>query len=517
MIAVEKDANDTARLAIAEGRDVGEAVRGRISKDRRTRVTEVVKDDTSGEGNAVEPYEPFPVNSLPEPIRSFVRQGAEALGCAPAFVALPLLAAAASAIGNTRRIELKRGWYEPAILWTAIVGDSGTLKSPALELALRSPRRLQSAAMKRYAEEMEAYNAELLQYELELAQCRRSKGKSDPPEKPKEPVAWRCICDDTTIEALAVLLQQNWRGLLMARDELAAWLGGFDRYAQSKGGEVPKWLEMHGGRSIMVDRKTGNPRTIYVPRAAVSVTGSIQPVTLQRALGRAHYENGLAARLLLACPPRRVKRWTEAEVNRLTEETVAGMFERLYSLEGIAGDNGDPEPGIVGLSPPAKAAWIDFYNEHAQEQVTLSGDVSAAWSKLEGYAARLTLVVHQVRWAADDATLANSDIADETSVATGVTLSRWFAQETRRVYVILNETPEGRKRRELVETIRRHGGKIKVRDLMRSSGAYKTSAMAEEALHALAQAGCGHWEDVPSGPEGGRPTRDFVLAETKRH
>ena len=151
---------------------------------------------------------------------------------------------------------------------------------------------------------MEAYNAEMLRYDIELATWKGAKGKGEPPEKPTEPVPWRCLCDDTTVEAVAVLLLQNWRGLLMARDELAAWLGGFDRYAQGKGGDVPKWLEMHGGRSIMVDRKTGDRKTIYVPRAAVSVTGGIQPATLQRALGRAYFENGLAARLLLACPPR---------------------------------------------------------------------------------------------------------------------------------------------------------------------------------------------------------------------
>jgi hypothetical protein len=71
---------------------------------------------------------------------------------------------------------------------------------------------------------------------------------------------------------------------------------------------------MFGGRSIMVDRKSGQSKTIYIQRAAVSVAGGIQPETLRRALGVEHWENGLAARLLLACPSRQAKRWTEAEV-----------------------------------------------------------------------------------------------------------------------------------------------------------------------------------------------------------
>jgi hypothetical protein len=71
----------------------------------------------------IEPYRPFPVDALPIPIATYVSQAATALGCDPAFVALPVLAVAASAIGNSRTISLKRTWQEPAILWTAIIGD----------------------------------------------------------------------------------------------------------------------------------------------------------------------------------------------------------------------------------------------------------------------------------------------------------------------------------------------------------------------------------------------------------
>src|SRR5206468_1703264 len=72
----------------------------------------------------MERFEPFPVDALPEPVRSFVAAGAKAIGCDPCYVALPLLTVLAAAIGNTRRLLLKLGWTVPAILWTAIVGES---------------------------------------------------------------------------------------------------------------------------------------------------------------------------------------------------------------------------------------------------------------------------------------------------------------------------------------------------------------------------------------------------------
>jgi hypothetical protein len=66
-------------------------------------------------------FRPFPLHALPAPIRGFVDAGARAIGCDPSYLALPLLTAIAAAIGNTRRLELKRGWSAPAILWGAIV------------------------------------------------------------------------------------------------------------------------------------------------------------------------------------------------------------------------------------------------------------------------------------------------------------------------------------------------------------------------------------------------------------
>src|SRR5690606_33410788 len=138
-------------------------------------------------------------------------------------------------------------------------------------------------------------------------------------------------------------------------------------------------------------------------------------------------------------------------------------------LRPTADDDGDAQPVIVPLSGDGKAAWVDFYNAHGQEQADLAGDLSAAWSKLEGYAARIALVVHLVRWAAGDSTLANADAVDTDSIAAGVKWSRWFGNEARRAYAILSESDEGRGRRRLVELIGRKGGSVTVRELQQTS------------------------------------------------
>lgn len=462
----------------------------------------------------IDQFRPFPTDALPEPVRGFVIAGAKALGCDESFLGVPMLSVLAAAIGNTRLIQLKRGWTEPAIIWTAIVGDSGTLKSPALELILKPTRDLQRKALAEYIERINVYRDDLLRYERDLAAWKRSKsGGDDPPEKPEEPIAERYWCDDQTTEALAVLLMNQPRGLLMARDELAGWLGGFDRYSKAPGGDVARWLEMFGGRSMVVDRKSANGQTLYVPRAAVSVCGGVQLEVLRRCLVQQYRDNGLAARLLPTCPPRKAKRWTDSDIDPERETAFQQTLNRLYSLQPATGDNGEPRPVTVGLTPDAKQAWVKFYNDHATAHAELSGDLSAAWSKLEGYAARFSLVIHYARWAATDREQETLDAVDRESIEAGIRLSRWFGHETRRIYSLLDECDESRERRHLVERIQRKGRPVTARDLMRSSRKWETATEAEAALNDLVTAKFGQWVDQPPSEKGGRPTRVFKLAE----
>ena len=92
---------------------------------------------------------------------------------------------------------------------------------------------------------------------------------------------------------------------------VAGWLGSFTRYKAQKGGtDLPNWLEMHRAGTVIVDRKTAERQTLFISRAAVSVTGGIQPGVLARALSPEFLDAGLAARLLMAMPPKLPKRWS---------------------------------------------------------------------------------------------------------------------------------------------------------------------------------------------------------------
>ena len=451
-------------------------------------------------------FQPFPIHALPEPIRSFIASAAHAIGCDASYIALPMLSALASAVGNTHRIELKQGWSEPAILWTAIIGESGSSKSPALELALRFVKARQSEAMKLHKAVEQQFEIDIAHHERELANWKKSKSNDAPPAKPDAPIAERFWIDDATTEGIAVLLSQHPRGLLLAKDELSGWFD-FDRYTQGKGGDAAKWLEMFGGRPMTVDRKS--TAALYVSRAAVSIAGGIQPKTLQRALGQEHKDNGLAARLLFAYPPRKPKRWSEEVVAWSTLAAVEAVFARLYALTFEVNFNGDEQPRLLTLAEDGKSVFVKFYNEHAREQVRLSDDEAAAWSKLEGYAPRFALVIHLARWAAQGGSLLP---VDAESMTAGVELARWFGHEAKRVYAILSESDEDRELRKLGEWINRNGGTATARELAKGNRAYRgDTEKADQALSDLASAGLGVWEEVAGGARGGRPTRRLRL------
>jgi hypothetical protein len=459
----------------------------------------------------LEPYRPFPLDTLAEPIRSYVSQAATALGCDPAFVALPALSVVSSAIGNSCVVRLKRTWHEPSVTWSAIVGDSGTLKSPAYQAAVAYLFSFQKRLMGEFKRKMAAYLEEVEAYKEKKKKAKED--DTDPSDPPEPPVLQRLICSDTTIEKLAEVLEDNPRGILVARDELSAWFGSFCRYKGKQGGtDLPNWLEMHRAGTILYDRKTGERRTVIVSRAAVSVTGGIQPGVLARVLTPEFLDAGLAARLLMAMPLKRPKQWTEMEIAEDVEKAYQKLLDGLIALEPDTEEK-EKVPHVLVLSSDAKRLWVAFYNEWGGEQATAEGELAAAFSKLEGYAARFALIHHVVSHVG----LASSAIRaiGVRSMEAGIALARWFAQETRRIYATLSESTEEREARRLVEFIQSRGGRITTRELQRSnSRKYPTADEAEAALEALVGEGLAHWPPQPTGTQGGRPARLLELCTT---
>lgn len=459
-------------------------------------------------------WRPFPVDSLPDPLRSFTRDCAKAIGSDASFVALPALAVAASCIGNNYRVILKRGWTEPAILWCCAVGESGTLKSPGFKAVLRRVREVQQKLIDEHRKAMEDHAGEVARHEVNEKKWKSAGCVGDGPVAPEAPPLRRLIVSDCTVESLAPILLANPRGVLLARDELAGWIGAFDRYAGGKGSDAPNWLSMYDGETVVVDRRSGVPPTIYIPSASVSVTGTIQPGTLARVFSAEQRDNGMLARVLLAMPPGKPARWSDAEVSEAVEKRFATMIDNLLSLAPGVDEEGRPRPRLIGLDTKAKDAFVAWHDRHAGDLAEQTGDLAAAFSKLKGACARLALIFHCCRVADGDATLADPARIDLASIESAIAIVEWFKDEARRIYAMLSEGDEGRKRRQLVEWIERKGGSVTVRDLTHGLRQFRGDADgARKVLDELADNGDGRWKQS-LGDKGGRPTERFHLVTT---
>ncbi len=461
---------------------------------------------------ALPDWKAFPVEALPSSIGDYVLAAARSIGCDPAAVALPLLAALASAIGNSYRVRVKSGWTEPAVLWTGVVAESGTGKTPAARAVMAPLEKREAEAARQYAAEFADYERQKMLYEKKWAAWKRgAKGQDgEPPEAPVKPVCARYIVSDITIEALACQLAENPRGLLVHRDELAAWIWGFSQYKQ-QGSDLPSWLSMHSAGPVRVDRKTGEQRHVFVSSAAVSVTGGIQPKALRRILSPGFFDCGLVARLLLVMPPRQPRAWREATVPEAVSRGVAAVFHNLVThLQPVTDEHGQSCPNEIPLSPEGKRVFAQFVNEHGREQYeSTAGDLASLWSKLESAGARLALIHHLVRFAAGEQF--NMDAIGPESVEAGVMLVRWFGAEARRLYRVLQETEAEQTQRELAELVARLGAEVSARDLMRANKSYTTAEAAEAALSDLAKHGFGGWHTLNTTDRGGRPTSFFRL------
>ena len=87
------------------------------------------------------PYVPPALDLLPTLLQDYVHAAAESLNVDVAFILLPLLSSLGAAVGHARSILLKHGFIQPPVIWTGIIGRSGSRKSPALEAGCIGKRR----------------------------------------------------------------------------------------------------------------------------------------------------------------------------------------------------------------------------------------------------------------------------------------------------------------------------------------------------------------------------------------
>jgi len=466
----------------------------------------------------IERFRPFPTEAMPEPARSYVEQAVASINLHTASIAMPLLAALASAIGNSRLVRIKSDWKEPCVLWSMLVARTGDAKSPGLDAAVGFLRSMDQCAI---AEWRRATR------EHQKNKKASKRAKQDAPDDDPPPPAKRCTLQDTTIEAAAAALEANPRGLLLERDELSGFFASFDAYRKGGAGKDRAfWIAAHGARPYVKDRST--QPLIAVERAAVSITGVIQPGVLQSATDKTDREAGLLARFLVSAPPSRKRPFSETEIDQSLIDAMKRVFDRLLSLS-LMPDGDTWTPIEVAMAPEARHAFIEWHNGvDAERFEEPDADIRALLSKAAGTLARLALVMELTAWAGGEpeaATGLAAAVAEAgpievslDAVQRAIAIMDWCNAEARRVYAMLGEQGPESRRREVVDLIEHliedPAQGISPNELRKRTRRFATSQEAEAALEALVESGAGEWTYAGGGAPG-RPTKRFRFIDRR--
>lgn len=395
----------------------------------------------------------FSVEAMPQACQRLIKEAAKAAETPPEFVALPMLVVLGSAIGNARRLEIKGGWSEGATIYGASIADPGAGKSPAQRHATKPAKETQARLRKEYRDRLEEYEYQMRKWKMESKQDEKDGVVPDDP--PKEPVMERTIVGDTTVEALAVILNNNPRGVFINNDELTGWVRGMDQYKGGKGSDRPFYLSAWSGETAQVVRK-GQAETTYVQRPFCSIYGSIQPAVLPDL--RDGREDGMLERFLFSYPDKVIGGWTDDEVSVKAERDYAHLYDALRDLEMVEDENGDPQPQLVKFTKDAKLLYAEQVNELRDELLSpgFPSILNNYWPKLKGYLARLSLILAMSRHVAGEGESADVEVGDLLKAST---LLGYFKSHAYRVFVSLHgDDLEERLSYDLACFLVKHGG-----------------------------------------------------------
>jgi hypothetical protein len=349
-------------------------------------------------GNGGRSAPAFPLSFLGSQWAELVERWARGASAPVDYVASTLLASAGALLANVRWPRAGASWTEPPLLWIGNVGSPSTGKSPAMSAVFHPVQHVEDRMAADFEQTVAAYEmqretakAQREAWEAEVKAAIRDGG--EPPLRPEsailpdEPVRPRVRVMDATVEKLGALSAALPRGLLLVRDELAGWLGAFDKYGGG-GSDRAFAIEMYGGRPYTIDRMK-NREPLHVRHLSIGVIGGIQPDKLAGLVDG--LDDGLPARFLWVWPDT-LPRFTLAR--DLADDSAAQeAFDRLANLTMGSDAHGNPEPIVIRLARDAEDILEEFSREMLSRAEDASGAFAGALGKVRGQALRLATIL----------------------------------------------------------------------------------------------------------------------------
>ncbi len=344
----------------------------------------------------------FPVDIFPDWIREFIEEHKRIKGFPEQYTAAGVLAALSLACGNNRYIE--EPFISKAALWIALVGRPGANKTHPLNAALAPFKEIDEKLFNEYEPKKRAYD------------------KAPEKSKPDEPTLKQLTVNDTTMEALTRVLQNNPDGVLLHKDELAGWVKEMDRY-RNGGGDMQNWNSIFSLQQIRVNRASG--KNLFVSDPYVSIAGTIQPSILKNLNSDGEMiANGFLDRMLFVFPEVEKKVWKIKQQSALSAKLYKENILKIHSDR--------PEKKRFDISDDSVALLEQWHEEILSRVEGARETEEGIVGKLQTYAMRLILLLHIAQYPEDAPTIISAQTTQKA-----IQLLKYFENQATKVRSIM--------------------------------------------------------------------------------
>ena len=331
-------------------------------------------------------------------------------------------------------------------------------------------------------------------------------------EDERPPMRRRFIVNDSTVEKMGMIFNENPNGLLGYRNEIQGLLAGLEKPGREDYRAF--YLECWAGDGRFTWDRVRHS-TLDIDACCLSFIGTIQPGPLQSyqfsAAAGGQGDDGLLQRFQLAVWPDVSGDWVNVDEwpNKAARDRAYAVVEQLANLDpwGVDAQQDDhDEVPFLRFDRKAQAAFDEWRGnlERSLRSGTLAPAVESVLAKYRSLIPSIALLIHLADGGRGPVPLPRLDKA--------VGWGRYLFGHARRIYSTTGAS-DGGSRESLLDSIRQLGGRAAPHDL-RHHGFKGDTEAAERALDAIVTAGLGTWQNVSPGPRGGRPTRVFVLTAT---
>lgn len=359
--------------------------------------------------------EPYPIDALPDTIRSSVEEVLGFVKAPVSMVATSAISALSLAIQSLFDVQRAERLKSPVGVFSTIIADSGERKSTCDGLFFQAVRDYESEQEEAGKSVANDYKAALAIWESKsngikdkirlLAKENKSTAgleadlrdlENSKPELPRFP---RIMYGDITPEELAYKLAKLWPSGGVVSAEAGIVFGSAGMSGDSVMRNLARLNQLWDGNELAIDRRTSE--SFKVKGARLSVALQVQSSTLLtffKKSGELARGSGFLARFLLAWPESTQgnRPYSEPPKNWPYLAKFNRRITEILNLPAPIDENGSLVPTLLTLTPDAKSAWIEYYNS-IEFELAAGGelfDVRDVASKSADNAARLAALFH---------------------------------------------------------------------------------------------------------------------------